>query len=167
LENFKLPTRIAVHGGDIFFGNIGAEDHYQYGVMGDTVNTASRMDSLNKQLGTEILVSEELIRDVKGFSTREAGTFLLKGKAQPIRVYELLSRADEAADLQRAACTIFAEGLCAFKERAWPRAKEKFQQSADLLGGDRLSVFYLKLFDRYQSHPPKEPWEGVVELEEK
>ena len=167
LENFKLPTRIAVHAGEIFFGNIGAEGHYTYGVMGDTVNTASRMDGLNKYLGTEILVSDEVIRDVKGFLTREAGTFLFKGKSQRIRVHELLSRADEAAEMQRNACTIFAEGLSAFRCHSWPQAKEKFEQSADLLHGDRLSGFYLDLFERYQNHPPKEPWEGVVELEEK
>ena len=167
LENLKLPTRIAVHAGEIFFGNVGAEDHYQYGIMGDTVNTASRMDGLNKHLGTEILVSDEVLHNVKGFLTREAGTFLFKGKAQQIRVHELLSRADDAAEMQRNACAIFAEGLSAFRSRAWPQAKEKFGESARLLGEDRLSRFYLKLFDQYKTQPPKEPWEGVVELEEK
>jgi len=166
-ENFKLPTRIAVHAGELFFGNIGAEGYYQFGVTGDTVNSASRMDDLNKRLGTEILISEEVMCNVKGFLTREAGTFLFKGKAQRIRVHELLSRADEAVELQRNACTIFAEGLSAFRGHSWSQAKEKFEQSADLLHGDRLSGFYLDLFKRYKEHPPKEPWEGVVELEEK
>jgi adenylate cyclase len=166
-ENFKLPTRIAVHAGELFFGNIGAEGYYQFGVTGDTVNSASRMDDLNKRLGTEILVSDEVMCNVKGFLTREAGTFLFKGKAQRIRVHELLSRADEAVELQRNACTIFAEGLSAFRGHSWSQAKEKFEQSADLLHGDRLSGFYLDLFKRYKEHPPKEPWEGVVELEEK
>jgi len=167
LENFKLPTRIAVHAGEIFFGNVGTPDHYKYGVMGDTVNTASRLDGLNKYLGTEILVSDEVIRDVEGFLTREAGTFLFKGKAQRIRVHELLSRADDAPEMQRSACAIFAEGLSAFRCRSWPQAREKFEQSAALLDGDPLSGFYLALFERYKSYPPKEPWEGVVELEEK
>ncbi len=134
LESFKLPTRIAVHAGEIFFGNVGTEDQYKYGVMGDTVNTASRMDGLNKHLGTEILVSDEVIHNVKGFLTREAGTFLFKGKTQRIRVHELLSRADEAVDTQRNACAIFAEGLSAFRCRSWPQAKEKFGESARLLG---------------------------------
>jgi hypothetical protein len=99
--------------------------------------------------------------------TREAGTFLFKGKAQQIRVHELLSRADAAAEMQRNACAIFAEGLSAFRCRSWPQAKKKFEESADLWQGDRLSSFYLKLFDHYKNQPPKEPWEGVVELEEK
>jgi adenylate cyclase len=167
LENFKLPTRISVHAGEIFLGNIGAADHYQYGVTGDTVNTASRMDGLNKYLGTEILVSDEVIHQVEGFMTREAGTFLLKGKAQPIRVYQLISRATDVAETQRKACVIFAEGLCAFKSRLWSQAKERFQKSGDLLRDDGLSRFYLGLCKRYEKQPPNETWKGFVELEEK
>src|SRR5262249_33198061 len=57
-EAVKLPTRVAVHVGQIFLGNVGTEEDYRYGAQGDTINTASRMDGLNKYLGTEILVSE-------------------------------------------------------------------------------------------------------------
>lgn len=167
LESFKLPTRIGVHAGEIFLGNIGAGDHYQYGVTGDTVNTASRMDGLNKYLGTEILVSDEVIDHVKGFLTREAGTFLFKGKAQPLRVFELLSRAEEASEKQRQACTFFAEGLSTFRCRLWSQAKEGFQQCSRLLHDDHLSSFYLALCEQYEKRPPNETWAGVIELEEK
>ena len=61
VENLDLPTRVGVHSGKIFIGNIGAGDHYEYGPTGDTVNTASRMDGLNKYLGTEVLASDEAI----------------------------------------------------------------------------------------------------------
>jgi adenylate cyclase len=125
------------------------------------------MDGLNKQLGTEILVSEELIHDVDGFLTREAGVFLFKGKAQRIRVYELLARNGDVAERQRNACAFFAEGLSAFRCRSWIDAEAKFEKSAALLSGDRLSKFYLKLSDQYKSRPPEVSWEGVVELEEK
>jgi hypothetical protein len=69
--------------------------------------------------------------------------------------------------MQRNACAIFAEGLSAFRCHSWSQAKEKFEQSAALLDGDPLSGFYVALFERYEIYPPKEPWEGVVELEEK
>ena len=167
LEKFRLPTRIAVHAGEIFFGNVGTEDQYKYGVMGDTVNTTSRMDGLNKHLGTEVLVSSEVIRNDRGFLAREAGTFVFKGKRQRIRVYELLCRADEAADTQRHACAIFAEGLAAFRGRSWRCAEEKFKESAELSKGDPLAGFYLKLLKEYEKRPVDELWEGVVELEEK
>src|SRR5437870_9941403 len=83
-ENLSFPTRVGVHSGQIFLGNIGAGDHYEYGPTGDTVNTASRMDGLNKYLGTEVLASEETVQQVDGVLTREIGKFMLKGKAQPI-----------------------------------------------------------------------------------
>ena len=80
----KLPTRVSVHAGEIFLGSIGAGAHYEYGGTGDTVTTASRLDGLNKHLGTNILVSAEVIRDLNDFPAREIGTFLLKGKTQPV-----------------------------------------------------------------------------------
>ena len=63
----NLPTRISIHAGAIFLGNIGAGAHYEYGATGDTITTASRLDGLNKHLGTNILVSAEVIRDLDDF----------------------------------------------------------------------------------------------------
>ena len=71
LDNLNLPTRVGVHSGQIFLGNIGAGDHYEYGPTGDTVNTASRMDGLNKYLGTEVLGSEEIVNGIDGLLKRE------------------------------------------------------------------------------------------------
>jgi len=166
-ENLDLPTRIAVHSGEIFLGNIGAGDHYEYGPTGDTVNTASRMDGLNKYLGTEILVSEEVIRELDGFLTREAGRFRLKGKAQPVVVHELLCRLEESEEKQKKACAIFSEALRAFRRQSWDEAKEKFHQFIEYSGEDGLSHFYLKLCEQYKKNPPEGPWEAVVPLEEK
>jgi adenylate cyclase len=163
----QLPTRVGVHAGEIFLGNIGAGDHYEYGVTGDTVNTASRMDGLNKYLGTEILVSEEVIHQLDGFLTREAGTFRMKGKIQPIQVHELLCRMEESEEKQKKACAIFSEALRAFGRQSWDEAKEKFHQSIEYSGEDGLSSFYLKLCEQYKNHPPEGPWEGVIHLQEK
>jgi adenylate cyclase len=163
----KLPTRIAIHSGEIFLGNIGAGDHYEYGITGDTVNTASRMDSLNKYLGTEILVSDEVICDLGEFLKREAGTFLLKGKTQPVIVYELLAFAREADEKQKQACTTFSEGLGVFKQRAWSEAEKRFHRCIEILGEDPLSSFYLQLCKEYQQHPPQEFWAGVITMNEK
>src|SRR5947208_876769 len=166
-DNLKLLTRVGVHAGQIFLGNIGAGDHYAYGVTGDTVNTASRMDGLNKYLGTEILASEEVIHELDGFLTREAGKFLLKGKAQPVVVHELLCRMEEADEKLRKACAIFSEALRAFRQRSWAEAKQKFRQCSKNSGLDILSNFYLKLCEQYETKPPQETWEGVIPMEEK
>jgi adenylate cyclase len=166
-DELKLPTRVGAHAGPIFLGHIGAGEHYRYGVTGDTVNTASRLDGLNKYLGTEILVSEEIIRGLSGFIAREAGSFLLKGKAQPVIVYELLGLAEECRENQARVCEIFSEGLRAFRQQSWDKAKEKFQESVSSLAEDRLSKFYLKLCSEYETSPPGKSWAGVIPLEEK
>jgi adenylate cyclase len=163
----KLPVRIAVHAGEIFLGNIGAAEHYEYGVTGDTVNTASRMDGLNKFLGTQILVSEDVIRGLDGFLTREAGSFLLKGKSQPVIVHELKCLLNEAEEKQTRAFEMFAEGLRAFKAGSWREAKQTFDHCVRLLGDDPLSRQLLKLCKEYAACPPGGSWSGVIVMEEK
>ena len=166
-ETVKLPTRVAIHVGQIFLGNVGTEEDYRYGAQGDTINTASRMDGLNKYLGTEILVSEEVIHNLDGFLTREAGRFRLKGKAQPIVVHELLCRMEECDEKQIRACAIFAEALHAFRRQSWDEAKAKFHQHRENSGEYGLSNYYLKLCEQYEKNPPGEGWDGVIDLEEK
>jgi adenylate cyclase len=166
-ENLSLPTRVGVHSGQIFLGNIGAGDHYEYGPTGDTVNTTSRMDGLNKYLGTEILVSAETVDQIGGVLTREVGVFRLKGKAQPIVIHELLCRMEESDEKQKKACAIFAEALGAFRGRFWDEATEKFYQAIENSEPDGPARFYLKLCEQYKKNPPEGPWDGVIPLDEK
>jgi adenylate cyclase len=166
-DDLDLPTRIGVHSGEIFLGNVGAGDHYEYRPTGDTVNTASRMDGLNKYLGTDCLVSEEVLQGLDGFLAREVGTFRFKGKAQPVLVHELVCRLEEAEQKEKLLCAIFAEALGAFKRRSWDEAKEKFEQAIENSATDGPTRFYLKLCGQYQHTPPEESWDGVMVLEEK
>jgi adenylate cyclase len=167
MQGPQLPTRIGLHAGEIFLGNIGAGEHYEYGVTGDTVNTASRMDGLNKYLGTQMLVSAEAADGLDSVLTREAGSFLLKGKTHPVVVYELLCRREEAEEKQVQACAIFADALSSFRQRRWGKAKKNFHQCLELLGKDSLSEFYLKLCQEYLKHPPEGTWTGLIQMEEK
>ncbi|HTN71712.1 MAG TPA: adenylate/guanylate cyclase domain-containing protein, partial [Methylomirabilota bacterium] len=166
-ENLNLPTRVGVHSGQIFLGNIGAGDHYEYGPTGDTVNTASRMDGLNKYLGTEVLASEEIIHHIDGVLSREVGKFILKGKAEPIVVHELMAHMEEVEEKQKKACEVFAEALGVFRKGAWDEAEQKFRHVIENSEGDGPAQFYLRLCAEYKTNPPEEPWEGVVVLEEK
>jgi adenylate cyclase len=166
-ENLTLPTRIGVHSGQIFLGNIGAGDHYEYGPTGDTVNTASRMDGLNKYLGTKVLVSAELVDQIDGVLAREVGAFRLKGKNQPIVIHELLSRMEESDEKQKKACAIFAEALAAFRKQSWDEATEKFHDAIENSETDGPARFYLKLCEQYKKNPPEGSWDGIIPLDEK
>jgi adenylate cyclase len=166
-EHLTLPTRIGVHSGQIFLGNIGAGDHYEYGPTGDTVNTTSRMDGLNKYLGTEILASADLVDQIGGILTREVGAFKLKGKAQPVVIHELLSQTEESNEKQKKAVGIFAEALAAFRRQSWDEAADKFYQAIENSETDGPARFYLKLCEQYKQNPPQGAWDGVIPLDEK
>jgi len=166
----RLPTRIGLHSGDILLGAIGAMDHYEYGPLGDIVNTVQRIESLNKQLHTRILVSEEVIGQLDGFLARELGRFRLKGKIESISIYELVCRKEESDDQQRIKCVTFGEVLGPFRKGYWNEAEEaieKFQESIKDFGVDGPSLFFSDLVKKYIQKPPREPWDGVVPMEEK
>jgi adenylate cyclase len=163
----RLPTRIGLHCGHMLLGSVGAVAHYEYRAVGDIVITATRIEGLNKYLGTQILVSEEGLREVEGFLTRELGEFLLLGKSKPLVVYELLCRFEEANGQQRALCADFAEALATFRKRRWEEASEQFEKCIVHYGGDGPSLFYKRLCEQYRENPPGEAWQGVVQLTQK
>lgn len=165
---YSLPTRIGLHAGELTIGAVGAMDHYEYRPTGDVVNTASRVEGFNKYVGTQIAVSDEVIQGLDGLLTRELGAFRLKGKGKPLGLHELVNRSEQVEQTQREACAVFADGLTAFRNRAWGQARASFQQCIDFTGKDGPSQFYLTLCDQYLTTPPsEEPWDAVVTLEKK
>ncbi|MBI5418685.1 MAG: adenylate/guanylate cyclase domain-containing protein [Deltaproteobacteria bacterium] len=162
-----LPTRIGLHSGLILLGNIGAVDHYEYRPVGDIVNTAARIEGLNKYLGTRVLVSGDVIERLEGFLTREIGEFLFLGKSKSLVVHELVSRLEESDEQHRKACAMYAEGLDAFRRQSWDEAIRKFRETADSFGQDRPSHFFLNLCTHYRKNPPGAPWDGVVRMDRK
>jgi len=166
-RTFHLPIRISIHSGHILLGHIGAIDRFEYRPIGEMINTAVRVDGLNKYLGSRILVSEGVINQLDGFLTREMGKFMLVGKTIPIVVYELISRMEESTEQQKRVCGIFAEALDAFRRKSWDEAIQKFNGSDNMSGGDRPSLFYINLCNQLKENPPEESWDGVVHMDKK
>ena len=162
-----LPTRIGLHYGYILMGNIGAESHFEYAPVGDIINTVSRIEELNKHLGTRILASEETVRDVPGILTRKLGEFLLAGKTKPVRIYELLSEDDGINPENEALRRLFSEALGLFQEKRWSQAIKAFDQCIALQGADGPSSFYLQFCRTYQQEPPPTDWRGVIQIGKK
>jgi adenylate cyclase len=125
------------------------------------------MDSLNKQLGTEVLVSEEVLQGLNGFLAREAGRFLLKGKSHPIVMYELLGKLEEVTESQKTTCRLFSEGLEAFRSRSWDKAEEIFDKVIEISNHSGLPQFYKKRSGEYKINSPSGAWDGTITLEEK
>jgi adenylate cyclase len=131
------------------------------------VNTASRVEGFNKYLGTTIAVTDEVIRGLDGFLTKDLGQFRLKGKAKALGIHELVSRLDESDENQRRASMMFSEALGAFRNQSWQPARERFTQCTEVLDKDGPSEFYIGLCDQYLEHPPEGDWDAVVTLEKK
>ncbi len=159
-----MPTRIGLHAGPIFLGDIGGGDHYEYRPFGDIVNTATRIEGLNKRLGTRILASDDVAARLSGFLTRPVGEFLLAGKSRPVRVHEVMAR-DGGTAGQRSVLAAFSRGMDAFRRRAWEEAERSFREASEAGGGDGPSLFYWNLCARYRDDPPGADWEGAVPVD--
>ena len=89
----ELPTRIGIHCGEIAMGHFGAMDHHEFRAMGDIINTTSRLEGANKQLGTRVLISEACL-DPEADSLRYLGCFQFVGKQTPLRIFTLKENPD-------------------------------------------------------------------------
>jgi adenylate cyclase len=166
-ESTQFPaTRLGLHSGEIMLGSIGAVDHYEYRAVGDIVNSASRIQELNKTLGTRVLLSAQVLDGIEGYLTREAGTFLLRGKTRPLVIHELIGRRD-VDDLESVTQghDLFAEALLAFRQANWKTAVMLFTRLVESSDEDGVSRFYLDLARRYLATPPGGDWHGVIRLD--
>lgn len=138
-----LETRIGINTGTVLAGNLGSRRRFDYTVIGDTVNTAARLEGLNKMLGTSILVSQAVLEKCAApgrFLTRRMGSFVVKGKKQEIVVYEILGfSADPRAAIRKRRedyLNFYQQGIDASISGDPPSAEAFFRKS--LVLHDRL-----------------------------
>jgi adenylate cyclase len=159
-----LPTRIGLNAGQVVLGNVGGSGHFAYSVVGDCVNTASRLESLNKQLGTRIIATREVIEDLDEIVSRPLGRFQLCGKGEALQLFELVGT---AADHQHAGpVPEFAAALATFEQGRWHDAGRRFAAVLASNPGDGPARFYQSRCERYLSGAPT-PVGGVIQLENK
>lgn len=160
----SLPTRIGLHAGEIFLGSIGAEDRYAFRALGDIVNTASRIESLNKQLGTRILATEEIVMDLDSLVCRDVGQFILVGKSRSVRVFELVAVKEACSARQQELCQAFGEALNACRACRWEEALECLERSAAIVPEDGPTRFYRELCESYRVQARTKLWDGQISL---
>jgi adenylate cyclase len=162
-----VRTRIGLHCGVANVGNFGSSNRVDYTALGENINLASRMEGLNKYLGTDLLITSDLYSGVQDrFVTRKCGRFQLKGFEKEVEVHELLSESDQA-EASKAWREAYAEALQAFENRDFEAAETGFHCVLKLHSEDGPAKFFLKHISEVRAHPPEGEWTGAVELKEK
>jgi len=158
---------VGLNSGDMVVGNMGSEMRFDYTVMGDMVNLGSRLEGINKEYGTNIIISEFTYEKVKdAMCCRELDGVRVKGKLKPVNIYELLGeKKDEAAfkDLLEG----FARGLALYREAKWDEAIAAFEGVLASRPNDYPSKMYIERCKNLKENPPAEPWDGVFVMTKK
>lgn len=163
-----LRTRVGIHSGKVLAGNLGSSFRFDYTMIGDAVNFASRLESLNKYLGTQVLISDAVRQQLGDrFVIRALGEFRVAGKKQSVVIHELICRCD-AESGEKPWIEIFEKGLAVFRAGDFASAREYMNRTCEMRGGsDRPSEFYLRKLTALEGNGQIENWTGVVELSEK
>jgi adenylate cyclase len=160
----RLPARVGLHCGEVRMGSVGAADHFEYRAVGDTVNTAERIQRLNKEMKTRVIASREAVEGLEAIVTRELGSFRLEGKANPLAMHELVCRAGQLDAARSSQYADFAAALEAFRTQRWHSGANAFRNVIDQYGEDGPARYYLGRCEQYLRRPPPAPWDGVVTL---
>ena len=131
-------TRIGLNSGQAIIGNFGGDYFFDYTAHGDAVNVAARLETVNKQLGTRICVSQSVADQIPDFQGRPVGTLLLKGKSQTLNAFEPLSPQQFSAPETAAYLSAFSK-----LESGDPSAKQAFAALVGQYDNDSLAMFHL------------------------
>jgi len=139
----EIAVRIGIHSGEAVVGNLGSDRIFDYTVVGDTVNLASRLESANKLFRTRILVSADTFeRTGDTFLARELGLVAVKGKSLPVKVFEILAAAGTHDTVNEEKAVIHREALALYYGKRWRDAVRLFDRIVELDPGDGPAAWY-------------------------
>src|SRR5713226_1729657 len=164
-KGYKVAHRMGLNSGAALVGNIGSKRRFNYSVMSDAVNVASRLEGANKYYGTTIAASEMTVALTgSAFTWRELDAIRVQGRSTPVKIYELLAVAGQETAQQVASAAVYAEGLAHWRRREFDAAAKCFARVADV---DKPSALFLNRANAFASHPPGPDWEPVTTLDAK
>ena len=159
---------VGLNTGPMAVGNMGSARRFDYTVLGDAVNLGSRLEGLNKEYGTSALAAESTLGEAgKDVRARFVDLVAVKGKREPVAVYELLGVDGEADPDDDPALAAYARGIERYRARDFAGALPHFEAALRLNPGDGVSATYLRRCQELIETPPPADWDGVYVMTHK
>lgn len=167
-KQLTIRMRIGLCSGPAVVGNMGSNKRFDYTMMGDTVNTAARLEGANKQYNTYVMISETTYEQVREIMVaRELDAVNVVGKAVPIKIYELIGYLGRVDALVMEILSLYASGLEAYRRREWDAAEQFFHQVLTISPDDGPSRVMINRCAAYRKNAPPDDWNGAFVLTSK
>lgn len=161
-KGIELKVGVGVNTGDMVVGNIGADVRYDYTVIGDSVNLASRTESLCKEYGVQIIITKNTLDMLdESYITRELDSVAVKGKKEPVRIFQVIGMAGEVEDSHVKFAKQFETALNHYYGRNFTEAAAECEKLLQIKPDDLTTQHLLERCHIYQESPPPSDWNGA------
>jgi adenylate cyclase len=163
-----LDLGVGVNTGQMVVGNMGSKDRLIYTAVGDPVNVAARLEGLSKEYGVHVVVGEATVAAAPdAFVYRFLDLVAVKGRAEPLRCYEVMARAGALAPAARERLARYQEAIDRYRSRRWEDALRLLEALDRETPGDGPVALYLRRARALLAAPPPDDWDGVFVAETK
>jgi adenylate cyclase len=162
--HYPIKIGVGLNSGEACVGNLGSDQRFDYSVLGDTVNVASRLEGQTRPYGFGIIVGEETRQKVPDFAMLEIDLIRVKGKTKPLRIYVLCGQEDVAGlSIFKRKEAAQNKALSHYRAQSWPEAAEAFRALKQEFPSEFSGYADLMLgrIDTFVAHPPSPDWDGV------